>query len=240
MVEKGERGERRFEFESDFFPSSSDKKLNNRLAEKKKQEIPERALLPFVTRSVLPPENFQARLVVFPRRRSRGRAGGNHRLFLFQNWVRHDFDVQRNEDLLVEFAFFSLSKFEITLQRKRVTETSPRRPKKGIILKNVGKPKVKGQKGKKLYYGLLFSCFGKSSLLNYTIRKHTAKRQRERERENTRAHPGDLSVPSELLKRTRANFLRIPRNKSIFIGRRSARERKSKTRRLGLFFYGAE
>lgn len=139
-----------------FFPSSSDKKLNNRLAEKKKQEIPERALLPFVTRSVLPPENFQARLVVFPRRRSRGRAGGNHRLFLFQNWVRHD---KKNEDFEfpLGFAFFFPSQkkksfpFTKSFQTapKRVTETSPRRATQKFAWENLPE---------KSYYGLMFAA----------------------------------------------------------------------------------
>ena len=84
MVEKGERGERRFEFETDLPLNAHNHKKKN------VEKIPKTSRVPFVTRSVLPPENFQARLVVFPRRRSGGRAGGNHRLFLFQNWVRHD------------------------------------------------------------------------------------------------------------------------------------------------------
>ena len=151
------------------------------------------------------------------------------------------------------FPLAKLKKVQITLQsfptcdhkkinssngRERVTEISPRRP--GGDFKKCRYETRKLRENRKKSYTMASCLLQKSSLLNYTVRKHTAKRQRERERENTRAHPGDLSVPSELLKRTRANFLRIPRNKSSIIGRRSARERKSKTRRLGLFFYGAE
>ena len=120
--------------------------------------------------------------------------------------------------------------------RERVTEISPRRP--GGDFKKCRYETRKLRENRKKSYTMASCLLQKSSLLNYTVRKHTAKRQRERERENTRAHPGDLSVPSELLKRTRANFLRIPRNKSI-IGRRSAREREREREQnasLGIIF----
>jgi hypothetical protein len=121
-VEKGER-EREVRGDSNlnrisFLPRSKTKK---------NQKIP-CTRVPFVTRPVLPTENFQARLVVFPRRRSRGRAGGNHRLFLFQNWVRHD---KKNENFgfLLNLPFFSLlsSSQKVSLGDREILSTAGKR-----------------------------------------------------------------------------------------------------------------